>query len=255
MSKSGVYLIRNLVNGKRYVGSAAKGFQPRWTKHQSELRLGKHHSPALQAAWNMYGEENFVFEVHTYCSPEECVPTEQKVLDAMQTYLPAFGYNCCRVAASFLGMKHTEETKRKISQANKGKPKSEATKQKLAESRRNATPETRRRLSEALKGKKPSDEARRKMSQSQSTPEARKANSERAKKQFADPEVRARLSLIQKAVAQRPGVKDEQCRRQKERCKDPAVRERLRQQAIDAWKKPGYRDRYKKKEVINAEST
>lgn len=57
-----VYKIRNVVNQKFYVGSTTNMYE-RTRNHRKRLRRGRHHSPYLQAAWNKYGEECFVFEV------------------------------------------------------------------------------------------------------------------------------------------------------------------------------------------------
>lgn len=65
MSKSTnpvIYRIRNLVNQKFYVGSTIN-MKERSRTHRNKLRTGKHHTPHLQAAWNKYGEECFVFEI------------------------------------------------------------------------------------------------------------------------------------------------------------------------------------------------
>lgn len=54
--KTGVYQIRNLLNGKLYVGSVShkKGFADRWSKHRTTLRHKKHFNQHLQCAWNKY---------------------------------------------------------------------------------------------------------------------------------------------------------------------------------------------------------
>jgi group I intron endonuclease len=57
-----IYRIRNVVNQKFYVGSTIN-MKERVRTHRSRLRGNRHHSPHLQAAWNKYGEECFVFEV------------------------------------------------------------------------------------------------------------------------------------------------------------------------------------------------
>jgi group I intron endonuclease len=57
-----IYRIRNVVNGKFYVGSTVNT-RERFRTHRNKLRRGAHHTPHLQAAWNKYGEECFVFEV------------------------------------------------------------------------------------------------------------------------------------------------------------------------------------------------
>lgn len=65
MSKSHqpvIYRIRNIVSGKFYVGSTIN-MKERTRTHRNKLRTGKHHTPHLQAAWNKYGEECFIFEV------------------------------------------------------------------------------------------------------------------------------------------------------------------------------------------------
>lgn len=60
--KGGVYQIRNLINRKVYVGSA-KCFQVRASQHTSSLRGNKHQNKHLQASWNKWGEDAFLFEV------------------------------------------------------------------------------------------------------------------------------------------------------------------------------------------------
>ena len=63
MNKPGIYKIENLINGKIYIGSASINFIIRWNSHKNELKNNKHPNIHLQNAWNLYGEENFVFEV------------------------------------------------------------------------------------------------------------------------------------------------------------------------------------------------
>lgn len=60
-SASGIYQIRNILNGKRYIGSAVS-FTRRWAEHKRELHDGTHHSAYLQNAWDKHGAFNFVFE-------------------------------------------------------------------------------------------------------------------------------------------------------------------------------------------------
>ena len=57
-----IYKIRNVVNHKFYVGSTGNT-RERFRCHRTRLRKNKHHCQHLQAAWNKYGEECFVFEV------------------------------------------------------------------------------------------------------------------------------------------------------------------------------------------------
>lgn len=61
---NGIYTIRNVVNGRVYVGSTEKTtIEERWKQHITNLRGGYHSNKLLQLEWNKYGEDNFVFEV------------------------------------------------------------------------------------------------------------------------------------------------------------------------------------------------
>lgn len=108
VESSGIYQIRNLVNGKRYIGSA-KCFRVRWNSHRANLRRGAHHSRHLQSSWNRHGEDSFVFEIVELCAPDSLLEREQCWLD---TESPEF--NVCPTAGNTLGRRFTEETKGKI---------------------------------------------------------------------------------------------------------------------------------------------
>jgi group I intron endonuclease len=62
MKEPVIYKIRNVVNGKFYVGSTTDT-RERFRNHRKMLRGNRHHCPHLQAAWSKYGEECFKFEV------------------------------------------------------------------------------------------------------------------------------------------------------------------------------------------------
>ncbi|MCG3772858.1 MAG: hypothetical protein JW384_04081 [Nitrosomonadaceae bacterium] len=115
--ENGVYQIRNLTNGKRYIGSAAssEGFVGRWRRHLNAINGGYHHSIHLQRAWNKNGVESFIFEILLVCSPQDCLMYEQVALDY---YKPE--YNICRVAGNRTGMRHTESSKEKMRIAKLG---------------------------------------------------------------------------------------------------------------------------------------
>ena len=131
-SKTGVYEIINAANGKRYVGSALN-MPARWAAHQSSLRFGKHENAILQSAWNKYGAESFTFRPILTCAPTKQMLTfyEQQLLDKVQPE-----YNICKVANSCLGVRHSPETRARMSAAQKNK-----------------TPETLAKMSAAQRGK------------------------------------------------------------------------------------------------------
>lgn len=111
MKRSGIYQIRNVINGHLYIGSAAD-IARRWKWHRNALRAGNHHSVYLQRAFNRYGEASFVFSVLLECREGELIENEQRFLDSLKPV-----YNLCQVAGSPLGYKHTEETRQKVSQS------------------------------------------------------------------------------------------------------------------------------------------
>jgi group I intron endonuclease len=140
---TGVYQIRNLVNGKRYIGSAAnkRGFDQRWSIHRTLLLQGKHHSSKLQNAWNKYGVASFAFEILEECQISKCIEREQHYLDMLlfasnkDGRFDELGYNINRKADSRFGAVLSDETKAKISRAHLGKKCSEITLQRLRTAR------------------------------------------------------------------------------------------------------------------------
>ena len=112
---TGIYCIRNLFDGKEYVGSAARNLAKRWRDHRKHLRG---HSPPnwlLQAAWNACGESAFEFNVVEECPPKQCIALEQRWID--ETH-PA--YNLCCTAGSQLGFRHSAASREKMSIAHLG---------------------------------------------------------------------------------------------------------------------------------------
>lgn len=116
----GIYVIRNKINGKVYIGSAVS-IQRRWWQHTSCLRLGTHHSAKLQAAWNKHGAEAFAFGVVEHVADaDNLIEREQHWIDTHAACGPA-GYNMRPLADSSLGTKASPETKAKRSAALRGR--------------------------------------------------------------------------------------------------------------------------------------
>lgn len=120
--KSGIYKIENLVNGKVYIGSASN-FRARWGGHRSKLKRGVHDNPHLQSSWNKYGAENFSFEEFAYVPNEKAalIAAETEVIATMRAADRRFGYNIIDFGerpSGMSGRRHTEEAKRKISEAS-----------------------------------------------------------------------------------------------------------------------------------------
>jgi hypothetical protein len=184
--KSGIYQILNTVNGKSYIGSAIN-LQDRWRKHRYKCRNNKHENDYFQKAWNKYGESVFQFNVLEYVqNPEWLIEIEQYWIDFMETTNEDFGYNICSIAGSRLGVQHTEQSKQKMSEANKGNQYaighkvSVTAKKKISETHRGNkrwlgrkhSNETKIKMKETNKGKSPwrgkkhTEESKKKMSES-----------------------------------------------------------------------------------------
>lgn len=73
---SGIYQIENKINSKVYIGSS-NNIKRRWQKHKALLRHNKHPNSHLQAAWNKYGEDNFIFSIIELCNIDSLLDREQ----------------------------------------------------------------------------------------------------------------------------------------------------------------------------------
>lgn len=80
--KSGIYLIRNTVNGKCYIGSA-KNLYDRLHQHKCLLKQNRSHNKHLQYSWNKYGDV-FKVEILEYCDDEIKFEREQYYINNLQ---------------------------------------------------------------------------------------------------------------------------------------------------------------------------
>lgn len=182
-----VYQIFNLKTCAFYVGSTVQ-LSKRWRTHRRKLNANKHHCHHLQNAWNKYGSESFELRV------VQIVEDFNFLMDEEQKWLDKYHgqeicYNYARYVDSSargikfvpehkkaisdglkkyyennpgqqLGVKMTEETKKKISAAKIGVRKTEDHKEKLRQANigKKATAETKEKLSMIRKGKVKSPE-------------------------------------------------------------------------------------------------
>lgn len=110
----GIYSIQNTVNGKEYIGSS-QNIELRWRIHRNDLRKNDHHSDHLQRAWQLDGDDAFIFKVLKECAIEDLLTEEQKIMDERKTANGDFGYNVSAVAGSRRGVKHSDEVRAKMS--------------------------------------------------------------------------------------------------------------------------------------------
>ena len=112
---SGIYMIRNRLDGRVYVGQAAN-LGLRQMQHVRALRRGDHRNIRMQRAYERDGEAAFGFFVLERCAPEKLTEREQFWIDAH-----SYVYNICPAAGSSLGVKRSAETRAKLSAAKTGK--------------------------------------------------------------------------------------------------------------------------------------
>lgn len=155
----GVYKIVNDVNDKIYIGQSINVIA-RWKDHVNSLQRGDSRCTLLQRAWNKYGEEHFYFEILESCSEDMLDDIETKYIDLYDSCNVDKGYN---IEPGGNKNKHlSDETKRKIRDANRGRSHSEESKKKMSESRigenngmygKHHSDESRKKMSNAKKGK------------------------------------------------------------------------------------------------------
>lgn len=66
----GVYQIKNLINGKIFIGSS-KNLPGKINSQRFQLNLGSHMNAELQKDYAELGEANFLFEVLDYLEPKD----------------------------------------------------------------------------------------------------------------------------------------------------------------------------------------
>lgn len=96
------------------MGSAVD-IRARWKRHVYALRAGTHDNPHLQKAWNKYGPEAFRFEILDLCPIAEMLICEQEYIDERAEY------NRAQIAGNCLGLKHSNETRLKLSASRQTK--------------------------------------------------------------------------------------------------------------------------------------
>lgn len=193
-----VYKITNSSNGKFYVGKT-NDLQKRWYNHVYCALVEKEKTHFYNAI-RKYGAKNFLVEViEEHELEEQALEREMYWIDTLKSNDRVIGYNITNGGEGTSGLKHTEETKRKIAVAHLGKKHSKKTKMSMSVAHKGKvlSSETKNKISQAnvgenngMYGKTISEETRNKLSNFQSsrprkalTEEHKRKNREAAAKQ------------------------------------------------------------------------
>lgn len=114
---SGIYAVLNLLNGKRYIGSAVN-LEGRRRCHFRALRRGNHHNIYLQRAFRKCGESAFGWIILEYIEDAGILESRENLY--LKMFPSRLKYNMCPAAGSSLGRECTEETRRKMRDAKMG---------------------------------------------------------------------------------------------------------------------------------------
>jgi group I intron endonuclease len=132
-----IYLVTNVISGKRYVGKTTLRVDQRWKYHLYAAKTGS--LCHLHKAIRKYGPPSFMVETLAQFVDEISLDfAERKFIKELGTKVPA-GYNLTDGGEGTSGLRRpcSEETKKKISQSSRGvsrglgQCKSEATRKKM----------------------------------------------------------------------------------------------------------------------------
>jgi len=154
--KTGIYKITNTITGMMYIGSTTVSFRKRWQQHLLSLNKGIHYNLYLQNSWTLHGEESFFFEILEICKPINCLVREDFYI---QQYSFSQLYNNRPLASNNFGFRCSDETKKKMSEAQLGKRHTDEAKKRMsiAKTGRIMPDEQKANLSAKNKGRKKPD--------------------------------------------------------------------------------------------------
>lgn len=167
-----VYMHRNKVNGKVYIGRTSQNLNRRWRNGDGYKNCSLFWEAIQKYGWDSF--EHII--IASNLSLEEADQMEKDTIEKFNAMDEKCGYN---IREGGLVAKISEETKKKLSEAHLGKTLSEETKTKISESlkgesnpfwNKHHTDETKAKISKIHKGKKIPKEVRKRMSESHFKP-------------------------------------------------------------------------------------
>ena len=115
---SSVYIITNLLDGKRYIGKTDLTVGERWKKHNSYSVSLKNRY--ITRAIRKYGKDNFsIKEIAANLTPEQANEAEKLFISEYDTFRN--GYNLTEGGEGISGFRLTEEQRKNISETQKAR--------------------------------------------------------------------------------------------------------------------------------------
>ena len=159
MNQYTIYMHRNKINGKIYIGQTCQNPEKRWDNGRGYETSPRFFNAILKYGWNNF--EHII--LYKNLSLEEANKIEIQLIKQYQTQDDKYGYN---IASGGKNFEHSEETKQKIGKANsqslKGKTHSTEWSQMMSQKFSGAgnpfygkhhTEETKQKISQNRKGK------------------------------------------------------------------------------------------------------
>jgi hypothetical protein len=194
-SKPGIiYVARNRVNGKLYVGQTVYGLETRRRWHRNK---SNYPDTVFERAVRKYGIDGFEFVEVQNCNDKLCLnEAERWWIKNLDSMVPS-GYNRDRGGSG--GCPVTPETRKRMSEAQLARKQnpSEETRRKLSWNASHLSPETIEKRRIAATGKKHTEDTRKHLSEvakKRSTPERMKAMSQKAAEKGWTDEMKAKVS-------------------------------------------------------------
>ena len=260
-----VYCIKNIKNGKVYVGVTTQAIRVRWQRHLALARRGG--GSAIHCALRKYGAESFSIAELERCSSQPLLfVAEQRWILELRSFGGRRGYNRTLGGEGLLGFDFPDSARAKMGEKSRARW---ATPEFRASNVASATealnqPSCKARISDNSTRKWAETEYREKtvagLIRGHQTPEYREATRRRTADQMSDPVVRAKVAKgvkecwadpIRSERMRAAFTKNVQCpvsrakraAKAKERFSSPEAREILAERSRQLWQDPAYREK------------
>ena len=174
-----IYCFHCIPTGKKYLGLTEKTLENRVKQHLYNIKRDYKTSRKFYNSIKKYGIDNFIIGIIEECDVFLLPEREKFYIEKYDTYRK--GLNSTLGGEGVSGWKHTEETRKKLGDINRGKKLTEEHKEKLRKPRH--TEEWKRQHIERLRGRVVKLETRIKLSQSQKGRKGRPISEEQRENQ------------------------------------------------------------------------